>query len=254
MATTTTTTTTTTPPPLQTSRTLLTTLLHRLSTIPIPTPPPPQPHPHPQDSPHLHPPPPPLPDSTKPLLLTLHSLLPHCLLPALDLLDRGLVERWTPSSPSSSSSSPPEAAWVYYISSSSSSTTKPSGPSTSSSTTTHETRPYTWSCTCANFCIYAFFDDIVHPHHQSHQPHPTAPPPPHQVPPPPQPAPPPPNPKNWTWGGSTLLTPTPTHIPVCKHLLAAVLIEQCPSLFGKHVRERKGVGRAEMAAAAAGLV
>src|SRR5258708_1044709 len=33
---------------------------------------------------------------TKPPLLPLPSLPPHCLLPALDLIDRGLVERWIP--------------------------------------------------------------------------------------------------------------------------------------------------------------
>lgn len=33
----------------------------------------------------------PLPDAAKPLLLTLHVLFPHCLLDALDLLDRGFV-------------------------------------------------------------------------------------------------------------------------------------------------------------------
>lgn len=178
-----------------------------------------------------------LPPTTKPLLLTLHSLLPHCLLPALDILDRGLVERWIPASSPTIAS-----AWVYYITSkpasSASISTNPyrtnTVPSTSTSTTyIYEVRPSIWHCTCANFTLYASASSnetatLGEKQHRSavgcnEQG------------------------DAWLWGSSLLSPSHSSSIPICKHLLAAVLIEQCPALFGKSLREKKGVSREEMA-------
>lgn len=41
---------------------------------------------------------------------------------------------------------------------------------------------------------------------------------------------------NWTFGGATLGSEMP---PVCKHLLACVLVERCSGMFGAFVQERK---------------
>lgn len=218
---------------LPSTRVLLTRIFNHLSTFP----------PSPTTSatttstePHVHghePQHPLLPPTAKPLLLTLHSLLPHCLLPALDLLDRGLVERWIPQGLDPTSTNP-STAWVYYI------TSKPTLPEpinpfrsgTSSSTPgiyTYEVRPSIWHCTCANFTLYAFASAAepatVQNNVEQQVDGKTA----------------------WVWGSPYLSPSHPSAIPVCKHLLAAVLAEQCPALFGTFVRTKQDVPKEEMA-------
>ncbi|KAK0741760.1 hypothetical protein B0T21DRAFT_345646 [Apiosordaria backusii] len=88
--------------PLPTSRTFLTTLINRLTTIPL-NPPPPQVSLDTQTPnalsriplPHRH------------LVITLHVLFPNLLLPALDLLDRSLVQKLTLSDPNPNPRPPP---------------------------------------------------------------------------------------------------------------------------------------------------
>ncbi|KAF8477290.1 hypothetical protein BDZ91DRAFT_843975 [Kalaharituber pfeilii] len=221
-------TTPTSPPTLPTTRALLTHLLTRLSSLsPVPPPPPdptnPNPAPYTNHST--------LPPQSKPILLTLHSLLHHSLLPALDLLDRGLVERWIPDNDNpddSQDADDPSVSWVYYVQSAS-----PSGCSSRNALpppTFHLVRVPIWHCTCANFALYAFVaTTLSSPTSTTYSPKPTA------------------DDAGWIWGSTHL---SPTHhssIPVCKHLLAAVLAERCPNLFGPYVREKRGVAREEMA-------
>ena len=52
---------------------------------------------------------------------------------------------------------------------------------------------------------------------------------------------------NWIWGSAYLPPSHPGSIPICKHLLAAVLVERCPALFGTCMRERRDVSKEEMA-------
>ena len=94
-------------PPLPTPRTLLTTLLNAISTIPLlpapntthPSKPTTNPSPD-NDNPLRR-----VPSSHRHLITTLHVLFPGLLLPALDLLERGLVARVGLLSPNSNSSS-----------------------------------------------------------------------------------------------------------------------------------------------------
>ncbi len=93
-------------PPLPTPRTLLTTLLNAISTIPLlpaPTtshPSKPTTNPSPDSSNPLRR----VPPSHRHLITTLHVLFPGLLLPALDLLERGLVARISLFSPNNSRS------------------------------------------------------------------------------------------------------------------------------------------------------
>lgn len=52
---------------------------------------------------------------------------------------------------------------------------------------------------------------------------------------------------NWIWGSANLSPSHPGFIPVCKHLLAAVLVERCPAMFETRIKERRDVSREEMA-------
>ncbi|KAJ4416697.1 Coproporphyrinogen-III oxidase [Gnomoniopsis sp. IMI 355080] len=120
---------------------------------------------------HLHP-------SHRPLFTTLHVLFPSLLLPALDLLDRGLVTRLVQLSDqrpreygdvemadegstvqqgrrsSSSSSSTPASSTVYLVRSAQ----KPTGrrPEAAASQTVYISHTAAWNCTCAAFAFAAF--------------------------------------------------------------------------------------------------
>ena len=219
---------------LPSTRVLLTRIFNHLSTFP-PSPTPTESHNHNYDH---EPDRPLLPPTTKPLLLALHSLLPHCLLPALDLLDRGLVERWIPQDldPISPTTTNP-STWVYYITSKptlpiTSESTNPFRSNTSSSTPstyTYEVRPSIWHCTCANFTLYAFASAAepatVRDNIEEQADDKTA----------------------WVWGSQYLSPSHPSAIPVCKHLLAAVLAEQCSALFGAFVKEKRNMSKEEIA-------
>ncbi|RPB23137.1 hypothetical protein L211DRAFT_299242 [Terfezia boudieri ATCC MYA-4762] len=233
---------------LPSTRVLLTRIFNNLSTFP-PSPPnpttstataiPPATSPESYNNNHDHVADRPLlPPAAKPLLLTLHSLLPHCLLPALDLFDCGLIERWIPKGldPTSPTTKNP-LTWVYYITSKpaspiSSESTNPFRSNTSSpspNTYTYEVRPSIWHCTCANFTLYAFASAAepatIHDSVEEQVDDKTT----------------------WIWGSQYLSPSHPSAIPVCKHLLAAVLAEQCPALFGAFVKEKRDVLKEEMA-------
>lgn len=226
------------------------------------------------------------------VLLTLHVLFPNELLPALDLLDRGLVTRLRITELSDSfaadrtdevhppSSSPPrdEAGndassppppkpdtagqrtdlrrTVYQVRSAQSSTTTSDRSRYRSvnydATRYYEVRPQAWSCSCPAFVFSAFPASLHSP---------------------------PSSPSKrqedgdahlaepgqlgyageddagdrkdvevmgWRFGGLSL----GTQMPVCKHLLACVLVERC-AMFGGFVEETE-VGLEEWAGWAAG--
>lgn len=93
------------------------------------------------------------------VLLTLHVLFPHHLLPAMDLLDRGLVTRLTVPPSELMASQDREASWeVYYIQSSSALTSKsnPRRKKPGVSATFYEVRLDSWNCSCPAFSIDAF--------------------------------------------------------------------------------------------------
>jgi hypothetical protein len=209
------------------------------------------------------------PEWVKKQLLSLQVLFPNEFLPALDLLDRRLVSRLrigieesgeptatdnpTASTPdvqmqeqnsslndtalpalpgdlSSSRDSSASIDTIHYVRSAQQRSSR-FGTSYDSSTS-YEVRLRAWNCTCPAFAFAAF--PSVHPE-----------------PPVPEYVPPDTNGKmdseasdeedwmagsGWNFGGVSLGEGMP---PVCKHLLACVLAEQCGSLFGPCVEERR---------------
>lgn len=140
----------------------------------------------------------------KELLLTLHALFPNELLPALDLLDRGLVVRHRHS--------------AYYVQSAQQQSSKGSSrfrSATSDSTTHYEVRLDAWSCSCPAFTFSAFKADPQTTLNTLGTNIDTS------------------N-FGWLFGGLT----RGTDMPICKHLLACVLVEHC-SLFSHLVEERE---------------
>ena len=178
----------------------------------------------------------------KPLLLTLHCLFPNELLLALDILDRGLVRRLvnedhngegahSSSFPSSSPIESPKPAEAIFLVISTS----------NSSTTTHEeekgyeVRLQAWNCSCPSFTISAFRDleesgpeldsenidvdagvdidiPVERPSSSTSSATTTT--------------------EEYRFGGTLTRGFTRSSPPVCKHLLACVLLVRCPRLFG----------------------
>lgn len=182
----------------------------------------------------------------KPLMLTLHCLFPNELLLALDILDRGLVRRLVNEDededhnghsfsfppPSSLSSSPiekskPVEAIFLVISTSNSSTT-----TTREEEKGYEVRLQAWNCSCPSFTISAFRDpeesgpeldpdtvdvgvDVDIPVEQPSSSTSSAT-----------------TTEAYRFGGTLTRGFTRSSAPVCKHLLACVLLVRCPRLFG----------------------
>ena len=197
---------------IPTSNTLLTSALSHLAAR-LSTNQPPY-HPLPSPIPSL-----PAPDlsSTKSVLIALHFLFPHELLPTLDILDRGLVNRLLIA---------PDSIEVFYVQSASAVTLKSTSRSNKSryknafnpSSVYYEVRLDAWNCSCPAFAFSAFGRDGDEDEDES------------------------PDGKNqddereglgWAFGGT--LTRPGTVTPTCKHILAAVLGKQLPSLFGAGV-------------------
>jgi len=212
------------------------------------------------------------------IFLTLHVLYPNELLPALDLLDRGLIYHLNTRSSEETNNPiseplerdidqpsilpPQKQNRIYHVRSAQE---PPSWHTrkyaqhqhqshrtdvdehshwTDNETemradgTYYETRPYAWNCSCPAFVFSAFKADtssnerenITTPlpifHEHSNQK-------PHQA-----------NSgtestlqeekRSWTAGGLT----TGDNVPVCKHLLACVLVEHCASMFAHFVKQR----------------
>lgn len=189
--------------------------------------------------------------SSKPLLLTLHCLFPSEFLPALDLLDRRLVRRY--------SSLPPPSSFVgetvvepslsqhdqehggrtvvYYVRSSQRARHHAASRHDSVGTS-YEVRTRAWNCTCPAFAFATFAGKGSSPDQDSDR-------------------------RlehfesergrdedgmgyNERLGGLALAS----DVQICKHLLACVLVESCKGL-DEYV-DMRAVGKAEMAGWAAG--
>lgn len=178
-------------------------------------------------------------EETKSLLLTLHTLFPNELLPALDLLDRGLVTRFALSRkrPSgedngplehpdqrSAHQSPVHPSATYYVRSSA---VNPRSKYRVENPTYHEVYLNAWSCSCPAFAFSAFPATL--PDDQSatvEDDQSTS--------------------YGWRFGGVT----RGSDAPVCKHLLACVMIAHCEP-FARMAGEKE-VSLEEMAGWAAG--
>jgi hypothetical protein len=187
--------------------------------------------------------------NTKSALLTLHTLFPNDLLPALDLLDRGLVTRFVLAPDSSigtaenTQSVPVESekqverkeTVAYYVRTAQ----KPSSRSRAAAAqaaTSYEVHLTAWSCSCPTFAFAAFpanpaadedaatGGDGTEDHAGEDWFQET----------------------KWRFAGLT----RGTDVPACKHLLACMIAERCVG-FERLVEERD-VGVDEVAGWAAG--
>lgn len=200
----------------------------------------------------------------KPLMLTLHCLFPNDLLPALDILDRGLVRRLLradnpmPTIPddgdvmaseaqgtlqepgSDNDQTQPEEDMFLVISASAarpSSTALPSASTTYEPEKAYEVRLHAWNCTCPTFALSAFrslasgSDSAVQPSPvEMHDRGPVA----------------------YPFGGTLTCARDRDSPPVCKHILACVLFARCPGLFGATGDGRCAVSMEELAGWCAG--
>ncbi|KXT18541.1 hypothetical protein AC579_2278 [Pseudocercospora musae] len=153
-----------------------------------------------------------LPQESRNIFLTLYSLFERELLPALDLLDRNLVTRLKT----------PDTCKLYLVRSAQPQTSR--NQQRYEHINCYEVRLNAWSCSCPAFTFSAF-------------PATEAPAPPRSVDI---------NAEAWTFGGLTL----GSDMPVCKHLIACVLVENC-QMFS-HLVEEKEITKEEMAGWAAG--
>ncbi|MCJ1285320.1 hypothetical protein MMC26_004660 [Xylographa opegraphella] len=188
-------------------------------------------------------------DATKTLFITLHCLFPSELLPALDLLDRRLITRLiyqstpTVGAPAERGSEKSEEAQpsditvctigakdikVYYVRSAQSTRSASRYQSIPGSATSYEVRINAWNCSCAAFTFSAF--NGMGANVQGHEDGTNGI-----------------DSKKLWFGG---LTRGRDSIPVCKHLLACVLVERS-GLFEELLDERT-VGQEETAGWAAG--
>ncbi|PUU75987.1 hypothetical protein B9Z19DRAFT_1089295 [Tuber borchii] len=186
--------------PLPSPRQIITSLVNQIKCLPPP-------------SPTASPPSNPLktvPASARQLFMSLHCLLPSAFLPALDLLDKSLVTRYTAGSGRS----------VYYVKS----TQSLSRGKFSASGSVYEVRTKAWSCSCSGFAFAAFGglgireedEQGVEEEGEGEG-------------------------DMWRWGGM-IRGGSP---PVCKHLVACVLAERCSEMLGRYVIEKR-VGLEEL--------
>ncbi|KAF2206968.1 hypothetical protein CERZMDRAFT_71859 [Cercospora zeae-maydis SCOH1-5] len=150
-----------------------------------------------------------LPPQGKNVLLTLYALFEKEVLPALDLLDRGLVSRLTLDSPAGPQA---QVSHLYIVHSAQQQNTR---VSTHDYVNNYEVRLAAWNCSCPAFALSAFpasaseASDPPSTEEQIRQ-------------------------SQWLVGGLTL----GEDIPICKHLLACLLIEHC-SAFAHFVQEKQ---------------
>lgn len=170
------------------------------------------------------------PEETRKALLTLHVLFPNELLPAFDLLDRGLVTRFVQRNAARDQTRRPPAI-VHYVRSAQQQQqqSRRHHHHHHSPPTTYEVRLSSWTCSCPAFAFAAFPAE-------NREPDPSTPPPQAKED----------SSSDWIFGGLTL----GTDIPVCKHLLACALVEQS-DLFKSFAVEQE-VSVEELAGWAAG--
>lgn len=174
----------------------------------------------------------PLNSNVKPFLLTLHSLFPSELLPALDILDRRLITRFVIDRSISPAGEQPriavgeeqnqDEAFVYYVRSS-----YQPRRAHSKAIMSYEVRTKASNCSCPAFAFAAFGyeggEEVTDPTCQRTR-------------------------DEGRLGGLML----GDQVPVCKHLLACILAERCVGL--EDCLEKRKVGREEMAGWAAGWI
>ena len=197
------------------------------------------------------------------LIITMHVLFPGLVLPALDLLDRGLVARLLPTAGVPAPPQGREPTSFFVVRSAAQTKGRPSrrtqgeatpgaaGATTSSGGQTYHVRLDAWNCTCAGFAYAAFPpaptageeaaaqergpSSTVARQRAGDGPAATA----DQGSPP-----------GWSFGGSSFDGaeggPAGDNVPVCKHLLACLLAERWHAALGSYVVDRR-VGREEMA-------
>jgi len=179
-------------------------------------------------------------DETKKILLTFHVLYPNEFLPALDLLDRRLLTRFTirptqaEAETSSTAQQPSNPTPLYFVRTAQQPRTTTTSRSYDPLATHYEVRPTAWNCSCAAFAFAAFpaatdaergaapDDDGRLGPHQSGV-------------------------RFLRFGGLSAGSAAP---PVCKHLLACVLAEHCEVFRG--CAEEKEVSIEEVAGWCAG--
>lgn len=181
----------------------------------------------------------------KPLMLTLHCLFPNELLPALDILDRGLVRCLVQASHTDTTTTSvsdhaqnvttedqrarqckkpggglgPPIQDIFLVTSASAAldSDAPSATTTYGQEKSYEVRLHAWNCTCSTFTLSAFRDLASRLDFAAEQPscdemvqdqgclYPF---------------------------GGTLNCPTDRMSPpICKHVLACILFARCPKLF-----------------------
>ncbi|KAI9699280.1 MAG: hypothetical protein M1836_002890 [Candelina mexicana] len=170
----------------------------------------------------------------KQLLLTIHCLFPNEFLPALDLLDRQLITRFLieqerdlhPNSQTKRERSGLNT--VYYVRSAQPNRISRYQNYYPGAGLSYEVRLQAWNCSCPAFTFSAFSalptgreDGFDRQEDEIRE--------------------------QWSFGG---LTAGQDAVPICKHLLACVMIEQCGLLSG--CVDEKDVGRDEAAGWGAG--
>lgn len=173
-------------------------------------------------------------EDTKKILLTLHVVYPNEFLPALDLLDRRLLTRFSlkdletlettnhaqpPADPPASRTTP-----LYIVHSAQQSRSTSTGRYYDPLATHYEVRTLAWNCSCPAFAFAAF--PSSHSQNAGNFS---------------------PSGEFFTFGGLTRGNGMP---PVCKHLLACVLAEHCPMF--RPFAEEKEVSAEEIAGWCAG--
>ncbi|KAJ5937151.1 hypothetical protein N7454_004806 [Penicillium verhagenii] len=202
----------------------------------------------------------------KPLMLTLHCLFPNDLLPALDILDRRLVRRLVreerieittvprQDDGSTAEHQNTEQAETSYTSAHKSSledvffvisaSTAPLHGTPSSAFLTqelirgYEVRLHAWACTCPTFTLAAFRDiqsrtDVSEETYSGSELRDC-------------------EPGCYPFGGTLTCVTDWGSPPVCKHILACILLARCPGLFGESEDDRHPVSMQELAGWCAG--
>ncbi|KAF5027202.1 hypothetical protein F66182_690 [Fusarium sp. NRRL 66182] len=169
--------------------------------------------------------------SQRPLLLTLHVLFPSLLLPALDLLDRGLVTRpvrkQEPEDEIPTDNPKNDIFLVRSLATTLSRRTRDFGLSSKR----YIVHLNAWNCSCASFTFDAFPSHPVPVMNQTQQP--------------------PPKDEEWSFGGLGLDSRGDAP-PCCKHLLACLLVDKWPAMLGSYVEDWV-VSREELAGIVADL-
>lgn len=156
---------------------------------------------------------------SKNVLLTLHCLFPNDLLPALDIIDRQLIQRYRRHDGNSQNASCNE---VFFVTSTNRANRQESK--------TYEVRLDAWNCSCPAFAMRVFqpshsVDDLEIDDPET---------------------------KEEDWFGGTLVHQK-ENITTCKHVLACVLAAKCSTVFGRGIGEDSVVGKEELAGLCAGF-